>query len=32
MPDEYEERTIRPDAEGKLKDVEDGIEDVSDAL
>ena len=29
MPDEYEEMTIRPDAEGKLKDVEDGIEDVS---
>ena len=29
MPDEYEEVTVRPDAEGKLKDVEEGIEDVS---
>ena len=25
-PDEYEELTIRPDPEGKMKDVEDGIE------
>ena len=25
-PDEYEEFTIRPDGEGKMKDVEDGIE------
>ena len=24
--------TIRPDAEGKLKDVEDGIEDVSEII
>ena len=32
MPDEYEEVTVRPDAEGKLKDVEDGIEDVSEII
>ena len=32
MPDEYEEVTIRPDAEGKLKDIEDGIEDVSEII
>ena len=32
VPDEYEEMTIRPDAEGKLKDVEDGIEDVSEII
>ena len=25
-PDEYEEVTIRPDPDGKMKDVEDGIE------
>ena len=25
-PDEYEELTVRPDPEGKMKDVEDGIE------
>ena len=25
-PDEYEELTIRPDGEGKMKDVEQGIE------
>ena len=32
VPDEYEEMTVRPDAEGKLKDVEDGIEDVSEII
>ncbi len=32
MPDEYEEMTVRPDAEGKLKDVEEGIEDVSEII
>ena len=32
VPDEYEEITVRPDAEGKLKDVEDGIEDVSEII
>lgn len=32
IPDEYEEMTVRPDAEGKLKDVEDGIEDVSEII
>ena len=32
MPDEYEEVTVRPDAEGKLKDVEEGIEDVSEII
>jgi hypothetical protein len=28
-PDEYEELTVRPDREGKMKDVEDGIEPES---
>jgi hypothetical protein len=28
-PDEYEELTVRPDGEGKMKDVEDGIEPES---
>ncbi len=32
VPDEYEEMTVRPDAEGKLKDVEDGIEDISEII
>jgi hypothetical protein len=32
VPDEYEEMTVRPDAEGKLKDVEEGIEDVSEII
>ena len=32
VPDEYEELTVRPDREGKLKDVEDGIEDVSEII
>jgi hypothetical protein len=26
IPDEYEEATIRPDMDGKMKDIEDGIE------
>jgi len=26
IPDEYEEATIRPDMDGKIKDIEDGIE------
>ena len=26
IPDEYEEATIRPDGDGKMKDIEDGIE------
>ena len=28
-PDEYEELTVRPDSEGKMKDIEDGIEPES---
>ena len=28
-PDEYEELTVRPDPDGKMKDVEDGIEPSS---
>ena len=32
VPDEYEELTVRPDREGKLKDVEEGIEDVSEII
>ena len=31
-PDEYEELTARPDMEGKLKDVEEGIEDASEII
>ena len=32
IADEYEEITVRPDREGKLKDVEEGIEDVSEII
>ena len=32
IADEYEELTIRPDREGKLKDVEEGIEDASEII
>ena len=28
-PDEYEELTVRPDPDGKMKDIEDGIEPES---
>ena len=32
IADEYEELTIRPDREGKLKDVEEGIDDASEII
>jgi len=32
VADEYEELTIRPDREGKLKDVEEGIDDASEII
>ena len=32
VADEYEELTIRPDQEGKLKDVEEGIDDASEII
>ena len=32
VADEYEEFTIRPDEDGKLKDVDTGIDDVSDII
>ena len=32
MADEYEEYTIRPDEDGKLKDIDTGIDDVSDII
>jgi hypothetical protein len=32
IADEYEELTIRPDQEGKLKDVEEGIDDASEII
>ena len=32
IADEYEELTARPDMEGKLKDVEEGIEDASEII
>jgi hypothetical protein len=31
-PDEYEELTIRPDGEGKMKDVEDGLDSVEEII
>ena len=31
-PDEYEELTARPDMEGKLKDIEEGIDDASEFI
>ena len=32
VADEYEEYTIRPDEDGKLKDIDTGIDDVSDII
>ena len=32
VADEYEEFTIRPDEDGKLKDIDTGIDDVSDII
>ena len=32
VADEYEELTLRPDREGKLKDVEEGIDDASEII
>ena len=32
VADEYEELTVRPDREGKLKDVEEGIDDASEII
>jgi hypothetical protein len=32
VADEYEEVTARPDMDGKLKDVEEGIEDASEII
>jgi len=32
VPDEYDEYTVRPDDDGKLKDVEEGIEDIDDLI
>jgi hypothetical protein len=32
LPEDYQEITVKPDAEGKLKDVEDGLETVEDII
>ena len=32
LPEDYQEVTVKPDAEGKLKDVEDGLETVEDIM
>ena len=32
VPDEYDEYTVRPDDDGKLKDVEEGLEDIDDLI
>jgi hypothetical protein len=32
VPDEYDEYTVRPDGDGKLKDVEEGLEDIDDLI
>ena len=29
-PDEYDEFTVRPDEDGKMKDVDGGLEDIDD--
>ena len=31
-PDEYDEYTVRPDSEGKLKDSEDGLDSIEEIL
>ena len=31
-PDEYEEYTVRPDADGKLRDSEDGLDSIEGIL
>ena len=31
-PDEYEELTVRPDMEGKMKDVEGGLDSVEEII
>ena len=32
VPDEYEEVTVRPDMDGKMKDVEDGLDNLDEIL
>ena len=32
LPEDYQEVTVRPDYEGKLKDVDDGLESIEDIL
>ena len=32
IPEEYEEVTVKPDLEGKMKEVEDGLDSLDDIL
>jgi hypothetical protein len=32
LPAQYDEVTVRPDMDGKMKDIEDGIDDISEIL
>jgi len=32
VPDEYDEYTVRPDSDGKLKDIDEGLEDIDDLI
>ena len=32
VPDDYDEYTIRPDSDGKLKDIDEGLEDIDDLI
>ena len=32
LPSQYDEVTIFPDKDGKMKDIEDGIDDISEIL
>ena len=32
VPDDYDEYTVRPDNDGKLKDIEEGLDDIDDLI
>ena len=32
VPDDYDEYTVRPDSDGKLKDIDEGLEDIDDLI
>ena len=32
VPDQYDEYTVRPDTDGKMKDIDEGLEDIDDLI